>query len=358
MKTSLYIAFFTSLLVVPALGQEREFATEPFTITSKDGINLRGTIALPKEDNKYPATLLIWGNGPHTRDQKISETPIFKLISEHLVKQGVVVLRMDKRGFGESSIKYKSSESNYTTLDLKSDIEIALEKLRKHPKVDTTKIGLIGHSEGAMIASMLASENKVSWNIQIAPPAVSGIEIDQEQKRKNRIRLGIPDSIAVEIGRAFNSYREFIKVDFTNDSMHYALGKKFLIAHGLKENDKRITPAFIDKLIGGYRNIWQQGFYRLDMRIYHSKITIPTLAIFGSHDEQVSVEQNLHALNSSLKKAQNTNYKIIVLSESDHFFITHKGKRLDKHKPGEMEVSEHLLTALTEFIRAFGVSKL
>lgn len=332
------------------LGQYTDTISEEFSIKTKDNIILKGVIEYPKAKEKLPAVVLIWGNGPHTRDQKISKTSMFKIISDYLTSKGVVVMRFDKRGFGESSIKYKSSESDYTTLDLKDDVQIAIEKLKQHPKVDTTRIGLIGHSEGAMIASILASENKVNWNIQIAPPAVSGIEIDEEQSRKNRIKLGIPDSTSVDIEKAFKIYRNFIKKDFANDSIHYALGKKFLIAHGLKENDERITPDLIDQFLSGFRNKWQQGFYRLDMRTYHSKIKIPTLAIFGSHDENVPIDQNLHELNTSLKKAQNDNYEIIVLPESDHFFLTYKGKRLEKHKLGEMIVSQRLLKKIINFI--------
>lgn len=344
---SLWFCFFLFFNSVSA----QEIIIEEFTLKSHDGIKLSGQIEYPNIHGKLPATILVWGNGPHTRDQKISGTPMFKIISKELTNQGLVVLRMDKRGFGESSVKYKNSESDYTTFDLKSDIDIAIDYLKKHEKVDSTKIGLIGHSEGAMIASILASENKVSWNIQIGPPAVSGIEIDEEQSRKNRIKLGIPDSTSINIGKSFNTYRDYIKNDFTNDSIHYALGKKFLIAHGMDENDERITPNLIDQLIGGFRNKWQQGFYRIDMRKYHSKIKAPTLAIFGSHDENVSIDQNLNELNNSLKEAENTNYKIEVLSDSDHFFLTYNGNRLEKHKNGQMEVSEKLILSILSWLK-------
>ncbi|WP_298755984.1 alpha/beta fold hydrolase [uncultured Psychroserpens sp.] len=330
-----------------------KFEKEDISITTRDVINIPGVIEYSNTGKRMPAAILIWGNGPHTRDQEISKTPMFKIISRHLVNNGFLVMRLDKRGFGKSSIKYPSSESDYTTIDLKNDIDTAINYLKTHSKVDTTKIGLIGHSEGAMIAAMLASENKVSWNIQIGSVGVSGKEIFLEQRKRNIKRLGIPDSTSVNIRRVFSKYVDFINRDFTNDSIHYTLGKEFLIAHGLNEDDKRITPKFIDQLLDGFRNKWNQCFFGLDMRTYQSKITIPTLIVMGNYDNQVTVDQNITELNKSLLEAGNKNYEIKILSESDHFFLTHNNLRLEKHKPEEMNVSRSLLNSIIDFLKNY-----
>ena len=313
---------------------------EEFTLVVNDSLKLAGEIEYPRETGEYPAALLIWGSGPHTRDQEISGTPMFKQISEALVSEGMVVMRLDKRGYGKSTGKFRS-EDNYTTRDLANDIKMAYQFLNAHKAVDRTKVGLIGHSEGSIIASMLCAEDKsIDWTILFGPSAVSGKEIELAQGQYNRSKLGMTEEISEAVGEVWTDYIEFIKDGYQNDSVYYEIGKSFLMAHGLEKNDERITPEFIDQLLDGYKTPWYQYFYSHDNARNIEQIKIPLLAILGGADNHTTVELHLSPLYRALRKAGNKDYKIVVLGDEDHFFFRYKGERMDKHVPGEMKMSE------------------
>ena len=188
--TFLFICYFP-LIICAQKTKKAEF-----TIQSNDGIKLSGEVEYPNKPGKFPAAILIWGSGPHTRDQEISGSPMFKQMAAFLIKNGMAVLRMDKRGFGKSQGSAKSEE-DYTTKDLANDIKLAYHFLNKQSYVDSTKVGLIGHSEGSIIAAMLGAEEPgLDWIIVFGPSAVPGDSIIAEQTRQNRIKLGMSQEIS------------------------------------------------------------------------------------------------------------------------------------------------------------------
>ena len=337
---SLYITSFSPDIII-----------EPISITTHDGIEISGAIELPAKGNLLPSVILAWGNGPHTRDQEISGTPMFKLISDALVNNGIAVMRIDKRGFGSSSVKYDNSEETYTTLDLKKDIELGLQLLKDHSRTDKDKVGIIGHSEGAIIATMLNAEAKLAWSILMAPPAVSGKEIFLEQRRLNRVRLGMDETISDAVGMAFAQYVDFIKSDFTNDEVHYEKGKAFLLAHGMTEDDDLFGKELVDQVLDGFRNQWYKYFFNQDMNHLLSSIKSPTLAIYGAKDNQVTTRQNMNPCLLALKKS-GIPYQVTVLSECDHFFLTFEGNYVEKHVFGQMEIASDLIPIMMGFLES------
>lgn len=324
---------------------------EEVSIKVNDKLTLAGEIEYPDKEGKFPAALLIWGSGPHTRDEMISGTPIFKQISESLLSEDMVVMRMDKRGYGKSIGEYRS-EDNYTTQDLANDIKLAYNYLNSHKAVDTTKVGLIGHSEGTIIASMLGAEDKsIDWLVLFGPSAVSGREIELDQGSYSREQLGMSKDINSAITEVWKEYIEFIKEGYKNDSLYYQIGKRFLMAHGLEENDKRITNEFIDQLLDAYKTPWYQFFYANDNSKHLEKIKIPLLAIMGGADKHTTVNLHFQPLYNALQKAENKSYKIVILGDDDHFFFRHKGERLKKHEFGEMKMSHQFTETIKSWLK-------
>ena len=328
---------------------------EEVTLNSPAGIRLSGELEYPAKGRKFPAAILIWGNGPHTRDAAISGSPSFKQMADYLVKKGMAVLRMDKRGFGRSTGKF-TSEGNYTTKDLADDIRLAYTFLNKHVAVDSNRVGLIGHSEGSIIASILAAEDTgIDWIIVYGVAAVRGDAIVAEQSRLNRQRLGISKDTSEAIGKVWERYFQFLKSGNTDDSVYYSIGRDFLIAHGLDKDDKRITHAFIDQLLSGYKTAWNRSFLKTDPGEFFQKVQAPVLAVFGADDKQTSIEQNLLPLHKALSNSGNQNYRIVILADEDHFFLRYQDQQLTKHKPGEMKISERLLKVFHEWLISLGV---
>src|SRR5262249_49330626 len=123
---------------------------------------------------------------------------------------------------------------------------------------------------------------------------------------------------------------EFVKSGANDDSTYYKLGHDFVAAHGMDES--KITNKLIDQLISDLRNKWYCGFFGTDPAITLRKLKTPTLAVYGSADDQVLVEQNLPLLASAIAAAGNPDFAISVLPDQDHFFLTFEGHRLEKHK--------------------------
>ena len=350
LRHSLFILFGVLILNSSSIAQT--ILKEEFSLTTEAGDTLAGEITFPNKKGKFPAAILIWGSGPHTRDQVISGSPIFQQMGSVLNDEDVVVMRMDKRGYGKSTGDFRS-EDNYTTRDLANDVLMAYNYLNQHHAVDTTKVGLIGHSEGSIIASILAAEtSSIDWLILFGPSAVSGKEIELAQGRVQREKLGLSTEVSRAVEKVWERYIEFIKSGYQNDSLYYDIGKDFLMAHGLDEEDERITPAFINQLLDGYKTPWYQHFYATDNGVYLGKIKIPILGIFGGADQHTSVDLHLLPFYQALQRAQNTRYKIIVLADEDHFFFRFQGNRMEKHQFGEMRMSERFLTSIKNWLRA------
>src|SRR5690606_33734583 len=123
------------------------YDTVDVTFSSEyDDVKLAGTITRPRKGEKLPAVVLVSGSGPQDRDETIMGHKPFKVIADYLTKQGVVVLRYDERGIGASTGNYPKS----TIGDFSRDVIAAVGFIQKQERVDPARVGIIGHSEGAL----------------------------------------------------------------------------------------------------------------------------------------------------------------------------------------------------------------
>ncbi|MBR5101851.1 MAG: alpha/beta fold hydrolase, partial [Muribaculaceae bacterium] len=161
-----------------AINQRPQTPQPPFPYTeeevtfSHDGMTLAGTLTLPAEGGKYPAVVLVTGSGPQDRDETIMGHKPFRLIADYLTRRGIAVLRYDDRGVGGSS----TATGSETTIDLAQDALAAVRYLRNRADIDASKVGIIGHSEGGLIAMINAAEHpeEVAFIVSLAGPAIKG----------------------------------------------------------------------------------------------------------------------------------------------------------------------------------------
>ncbi len=140
----------------------------------KAKISLAGTLTLPPGRGPFPAAILISDSGPHDRDESLVGHRPFLVLADHLTRKGIAVLRFDKRGNGKSTGVYASA----TTEDFAGDAEAALAYLKGRKEIDEKKIGLIGHSEGGIIAPMVATRSPaVAWIVLLAGPGLKGEDV-------------------------------------------------------------------------------------------------------------------------------------------------------------------------------------
>ncbi len=314
--------------------------------TANPSVVLEGTLTLPGDGVRFPAVIMLQGEGPHTRDQEISGSPMFRLLSDHFAKNGMAVLRVDKRGIGGST---GPSEEESSLEDLASDAKACFSFLQEVPEIDRDRIGFLGHSQGALVAPIVALHlPDVRFLVLLSAPAIPGADIWIAQQITNARRLGMEEETILAVSPQLHRVAGFIISDFADDETFYRIGREFLAAHGLPED--QITVQLVDGILGGLRNRWTQSFFAHDPYTILSELDVPVLACFGAQDKQVTTAQNLVPLARALSEGSNPDFAISVIPDQDHFFLEFEGRRLDKHEFGKMEVADELLEVVTRWI--------
>ena len=290
-------------------------------VNTKANIALAGTFTFPKNGTKFPAVILISGSGPQNRDEEILGHKPFLVLSDHLTRNGIAVLRYDDRGTSESKGDFKSS----TTIDFASDVESAIEYLKSRQEIDWQKIGLIGHSEGGMIAPIVAGKSRdIKFIVLLAAPGIPGDQLlllqqqligkasgASEEQLKKTISVNKPAFDIVK--KATNT--EILKSDLRT-YMHQTLKDNRIPnkSSDLKEEN------FINLQVEQLSSPWMQYFIKYDPAKYLEKVRCPVLAINGSKDLQVPSKINLQAIKEALKTGGNDKVSIVELENLNHLF--------------------------------------
>jgi pimeloyl-ACP methyl ester carboxylesterase len=278
-----------------------------------DGIVLAGTLTLPKGDGPFAAVLLIPGSGPQDRDESLASHRPFLLIADAFTRKGIAVLRCDKRGVGKST----GNPDTATTMDLAADSKAALAYLKSRKEVDGTRIGLLGHSEGAIIAPYLAGHSKdVKWLVLLAAPATNG-----EQTLLNQSEL---------IGRAGGLSDEQLDASLGFDQAAYALVRKEKVPNTLAEKlvalvkesglDAALPPAALETQLRMLTSPWFRFFLDYDPLPNLKSVRCPVLALYGQKDLQVAAKANLPLLKKAFQDSMNTQAETRELPELNHLF--------------------------------------
>ena len=298
------------------------YYTEDLTFENKkEGITLAGTLTLPSEKGKHPVVVLISGSGAQDRNEELMGHKPFLIIADHLTRNGIGVLRFDDRGTAESGGNFETA----TTENFANDVEAAVEYLRRRKDINRKKIGLIGHSEGGVIAPMVALRNKhVSYIVMLAGSGVRGDRLLMMQTRALSEAMGMPEetaNVAVNINREpyniiLNSQEGDDLKALISDYFDNHAQENELMAMMPKEALEQVKNAAIEQMA----TPWFQYFIKYDPAEALRQLKTPVLALNGSLDLQVPPKANLAAIETSLKQANNKNYKIIELEGLNHLF--------------------------------------
>ena len=254
------------------------------------GYTFNGTLTLPENYTKQtPVVLMVTGNGQQNRDEELFEHKPFAVIADALARQGIASLRYDDRGWGDKSVNF----ANFTTDDFRQDAAATLPLLRKR----FNKVGILGHSEGGIIAMMLAAEGKVDFIVSLAGMAISGKETLVMQNRQAMSSIGLPKDIV-------DSYCATI----SNILNEIANGKKTseITIDGVPDNLKPILKKSLEQANSPYI----RHFITVDASKQLSKIKCPVLALNGTKDTQVDCAANTTLLEKGLINSKHTIKKI------------------------------------------------
>jgi hypothetical protein len=289
----------------------------------KDSITLAGTFTYPKEDGKFPAVVLITGSGAQNRDEEIFNHKPFLVISDFLTKNGYAVLRFDDRGVGES----EGNHSIATTFDFAEDVRAAIKYLKARNEVDKNKIGLIGHSEGAMIASIVASESDdVAFIILMAGPGLPGDSILYLQTELIYRAEGQSEEQIHEILDELREVYSILKSDIDESEMKEILKSKYQQRFDKMSDEEKQRfgdlNTYMEMEIRIATSPWFRAFLKFDPRPILEKVKCPVLAVIGEKDLQVPPKENLPAIEDALKRGGNKNFKVTELPNLNHLFQT------------------------------------
>ena len=274
------------------------------------GITLAATLTLPSGKGPFPAVLLITGSGPQDRNESIMGHRPFLVLADYLTRRGIAVLRADDRGIGKSGGKFFTA----TTADFATDAEAGVAYLKSRPEINRNKIGLVGHSEGAIIAPMLAARNKdVAFIVMLAGSGVPGDEVIAEQNARIAQASGLSHEQAQAMAAQYREALTLVKAEKDNAVVEKKLREKFT---------GQMPEPQLNSQIKSVTSPWFRYFISYDPAIALSAVTCPVLALSGSKDLQVPPDQNLPAIRKALEAAGNGHFEIDDIPGLNHLFQT------------------------------------
>jgi pimeloyl-ACP methyl ester carboxylesterase len=296
------------------------YSSEDLTF-SHDDVTLAGTLTIPEGEGPFPAVVLLTGSGPQNRDEEIFDHRPFLVIADYLSRRGIAVLRYDDRGVGGST----GSISQSTSADFVQDALAAVSLLDQDARVDGDRIGLLGHSEGALIASMAAAESEaIAFIVLLAGPGVPTTELLALQSEHVARAEGRDEETVKKIGALNRELTALVTSDVDADSMNAGIRRNITRQIELAPPGERPTGDVLERLIqGNIRQLstpWFQDFIRIDPRVYLRQVTVPVLALNGTLDTQVIYTQNLPAIEAALAEAGNTDVTTRSMPGLNHMF--------------------------------------
>lgn len=303
----------------PAEARRPQTPVPPFPYRSQeatirnevDKVSLGGTLTVPTGAGSFPAVLLVTGSGQQNRDEEIFGHRPFLVLADALTRRGIAVLRCDDRGVGAST----GDPARSTSADFARDAKAELDWLRRAPSVDASRVGLVGHSEGGLIASMLAAGSKdVAFIVLLAGPGLPGDELLVLQGAAIARASGAAEA-DIKKGGAINRELYGIVKTEPDDAKASARMHEVLARAGMQ---KAQADAAISQLLSP----WFRFFLSADPRMFLERVRCPVLALNGSKDLQVAPKENLAAIEAALGKAGNAHFAVRELPGLNHLFQT------------------------------------
>ena len=314
-------------------------------------ITLAGTLTLPSGKGPFPAVLLITGSGPQDRNDTIYGHYPFMVLADYLTRQGIAVLRVDDRGVGESTGDF----SRATSEDFASDVLAGIGYLKTREEINPERIGLIGHSEGGLIAPMVAIKSPdVAFIVLMAGPGLIGEEILYLQGALISRAMGVSEEDIAK-NRQFNE-KIFSLIKEGNDekTIEETLRQMFMedwVELNEEEKSKIGDPeVFLKAQLQSLLSPWLKFFLTYDPRPTLSKVKCPVLAINGEKDLQVPPKENLSGIEEALKVGGNQNYTVKELPGLNHLFQTAQTGMPSEYVKNEETISPAALKIISDWI--------
>lgn len=304
--------------------------TKPVSFFS-GGINLSGELTLPSEKGLFPGIVLFSGSGPHDRDGSTKSIPgyrPFAVIAEHLAEKGYAVLRYDDRGIGESTGDYLSAVED----DFISDAESAVRFLLSQKEIDSRNVGVLGHSEGALIAAQVASQiPEVAFVISLAGGAVDGKSLLLQQARRQAEAEGMSSE---EVDRTLDEQSRIFDLVSANDWRQLTEVVAQSILKRLESlpsektarlgDLKKFAQKRAEQSVHTFKHPRYQYLLNHNFGTDWEEVSVPVLALYGELDVHCDADQNMAAMQRIFAESGNSDLTIELIPEANHLFLKAK----------------------------------
>lgn len=328
------------------------YKTEEVTFSNKkDQVDLAGTLTIPDSTGTFSAVILIAGSGPNDRDETVFGHKPFLVIADYLTRNGFAVLRYDKRGVGSSGGRFETA----TIDDFAADATAAIQYLKTRKEVNKSSIGVLGHSEGGIVAPMIASKNKdVKFIVLLAAPGVKGTEVILDQNKLGLESMNLePENMEKSlnmISDILNFLTEWDPSDANQTVLRdkiSQLWEQFPLLVKLKmKKDSYVRNQFNEMVKPGYRSL-----LRSNPTEFLQKTNCPVLALNGEKDTQVLAEKNLEAIKLALEKGRNFKSETKSYPNLNHLFQESETGNVDEYVKIEQTISPQVLEDITNWLK-------
>lgn len=346
-----------------AIKQAPYIAEEVLFTNTAANITLSGTLTLPQAGALFPAVVLISGMGKNDRDYTFGKYKMFLELSDKLTRNGIAVLRYDKRGVEKST---GILDMNVTSKDLAGDARAGIEYLKTRMEINQQQIGAIGHSEGGMIAAMIASQNKdIAFVVSMAGVAVTAIDTLLEQTALQLQANGASqETIAAD---------RIVREKVLNIAIHEqnnSVAKKLLqdavaeywvaLPDAQKSEAEKLALTFTDKKAAGMIDMFNSPWYRFFLSYNPAdtfkRIIVPVLAINGDRD-WITLAKGLQVIANALQQAGNTDYRTVEMSNLNHRLVTCTTGSLQEYMIAREAIAPAALQLISDWVVSRTINK-
>ena len=335
-------------------GESAAFRREEVVFSSGD-IVLAGELTLPEGDGPHPAVVLISGSGDQDRDSDIGGFRLFAVLADHLAGAGVASLRFDDRGVGGST-----GDGLQATLQVRAaDVEAAVDVLRSRDGIDVGSIGLVGHSEGGIVAPVVANRTEgVAFVVLLAAPAVRGAEILAAQQVQLFEESGATAEEVEQFRALFDLVFHAVATGQGWDEVEAAM--RSMVQQGfeaLPEQAREAIPdedGLVDSIVAEEMATWQSpwlgSFLEHDPRPAIVALDVPVIALYGELDVQVPAAINSTAMSEAIAESNVPTHTIATIFSANHLFQEAVTGSVDEYRRLKREFVPDFVAILTEWL--------
>jgi pimeloyl-ACP methyl ester carboxylesterase len=316
-----------------------------------DALKLAGTLTVPVSASHCPAVLLVPGSGKNDRDETVCGHKPFRVWAEAIATAGIAVLRLDDRGTGGSG----GDKDQCTHTDLLRDMRLALSFLRERPDIDARRVGLLGHSEGGLLASMAAAEDAaVTFLVLLAAPGVPGDALVLAQAEALSRASGASEAVvAHERGMNEQAFNLITAADPSVDLRHELVAS--LRGHLLAWPDAPVPGTQAQAAAESMAEVLLAPAFVALLRSrpadHLCRVRCPVLALNGSKDLQVDAHTNLSAIHAALHRSPSTDITVSEVPGVNHLFQPCKTGAIEEYELITTTIDGTVLREVVDWVR-------